>query len=77
MPPFSELKVLLIQILTSWQVIVITVVVLLYMFLVNYVSQLTRKPRRPSGPKIRRVKKAAKGPVIVDDSEDDGLGLDE
>ncbi|GHV17996.1 hypothetical protein FACS189493_6680 [Spirochaetia bacterium] len=75
--PYEELKALLIQVITSWQVIFIAIVAILYIVLVSYVSRLTQKRRRPSVPKVKRVKKAAKGPALVDDSEDDGLGLDE
>ncbi len=64
---------LLVQVITSWQVIFITVVLILYFFLVFYVARLYRKPPAPSlfsTPRPRPKKKAPKvestEPEIVD-----------
>lgn len=69
----KELMDLLVQVISSWQVIFITVVLILYFFLVFYVARLYRKPRTPllfSSPRTSVKKKAQKAepaePEIVD-----------
>lgn len=69
----KELMDLLVQVITSWQVIFITVVLILYFFLVFYVARLYRKPRTPSlfsAPRKAAKKKPQKAepmePEIVD-----------
>ena len=64
---------LLVQVITSWQVIFITVVLILYFFLVFYVARLYRKPRTPSlfstprSPAKKKTQKAeSTEPEIVD-----------
>jgi hypothetical protein len=52
-----ELRELLIQVIKSWQVIVITVALVLYIYLVKYVSRRYHRPRM-SRSKPRRAKKA-------------------
>jgi hypothetical protein len=72
----GELIGLLGQVISSWQVIAVSVALILYMFLVSYVA---RTYKRPSGPSlIRRVKKDAPPPVGEPDletSDSDDLGL--
>jgi hypothetical protein len=69
----NELKSFLIHILTSWQVIVAVVVVILYISLVSYVARFRK---RVSGPlpikalKLKKEKKPAKK-TGEDDDEDD------
>jgi heme/copper-type cytochrome/quinol oxidase subunit 2 len=75
-----EIFDLLIQVVTSWQVIAVTVAVVLYIFLVSYVARLYHRPRSvsifPSKPKKVKEKKAAaaEGPEV---STNDELGLEE
>jgi flagellar biosynthesis/type III secretory pathway M-ring protein FliF/YscJ len=67
------------EVLTTWQVIVAAVVVLLYIFLVNYVSRLSRRPSFSMRPgKVKKKKKEA--PAAAEDlekTENDELGLEE
>jgi hypothetical protein len=78
-----ELKSLLIQVITSWQVIVVTVVIILYFSLVSYVAKLYRSPRSsslfPSKPK--KLKETAPAPEPGEEEgaemDDDELELDD
>jgi hypothetical protein len=51
-----ELKELLIQVIRSWQVIAVSVALVLYIYLVKYVSRTYHRPRM-SKSKPRRAKK--------------------
>jgi hypothetical protein len=74
----QELKDLLVQVITSWQVLVVTGALVLYILVVNSVSRLYRR-RPPSAPatgkKAKTGGKASKAapPAVVDDD----LGLEE
>ena len=69
----AELRRLLVQVITSWQVLAVTVVLVLYIFLVNYVARLYHK-RRP--PRERPAEKAQM-PEEAAQNEADELGLEE
>jgi ATP/ADP translocase len=59
----QELKELFVQVIKSWQVIFITVVLVLYIYLVKYVSRSYHRPRMSkskSKPKKAKTKEAAK-----------------
>jgi hypothetical protein len=54
----EELVNLLLQVVKSWQVIVITIAMILYLFLVTYVARTYHRPRfvsktRPKKPKVK------------------------
>ena len=69
----EEMLGMLIQVVTSWQVIAVTVAVLLYMALVRYVARLYHRPRvsRTSGfSAAKKVKEMAKDAPEVSDSDD-------
>jgi flagellar biosynthesis/type III secretory pathway M-ring protein FliF/YscJ len=77
----EELKGLLIQVLTSWQVIAMAVVLLLYLLLVFYAARPHHKrPRLAMSSAIKAFKerkaRAPKGEPEVETSGDDGLGLE-
>ncbi|MCL2722504.1 MAG: hypothetical protein FWD47_14330 [Treponema sp.] len=72
------------QVLTSWQVIVITIVIFLYIQIVNYVSRRYHRPRSMKKIKINIFKKKDKSSELssTDDmlpgsSSNDDLGLEE
>ena len=68
----EELRNLLIQVLTSWQVLAVTVVLVLYIFLVNYVARIYHRRRQPPKAKIQE--------QIVEEAaphEADELGFEE
>jgi hypothetical protein len=66
----AEVRSMLIQVITSWQVLVITFVIILYFFLVSYVAKLSHnRPRKLRLPK----KKAEKKEPALDESDDLGL----
>ena len=62
---FGEIKDMLIQVITTWQVIAVSVVVILYFFLVSYVAKVYRRAR-PSGGSKKKRGKAAVQPEVVE-----------
>ena len=71
---------LLKQVISSWQVIFITVAIIIYLSLVFYVARLyhNRSFRSLSKPKkARRSKKAAPEQVQVATDDEENLGLEE
>ena len=72
------LRDLILQVISSWQVIAATVVILIYIFLVNYVARTKRITRLQNRLKMKKPKKeknvAAPPEETADDSE---LGLEE
>ena len=75
----EEFKKLLIQVITSWQVLVVTVVLIIYVFIVNSVARLYHRRRPPSMAPMpkdesKQAENAAETPVP---SESDDLILDE
>ena len=80
----SEMMALLLQVVKSWQVIAVTVALVLYMFLVNYVARIYHRPRSVSHSKPRRLgaskAKALKNatPEVADSANsNEALGLEE
>ncbi|MDR2102702.1 MAG: hypothetical protein LBP42_01215 [Treponema sp.] len=77
----EELKALLWGVVTSWQVITVTVVLIFYFMLVNYVAQLRRRPRAVSkefGTKgAKNTSKSGAPAAEVEVAETDDLGIEE
>ena len=70
---------MLIQVIGSWQVWAVTVVLVLYVFLINYVARLynrSRRSRMPFLPIPKAKKSGAESPLVVSSDSDD-LGLEE
>jgi hypothetical protein len=75
----GSLSELLFQVITSWQVIAVTIALVAFMFIVNHVARTYHSPRFASKSRPQKVKpaKAAKsGPKVVSDSEDSNEALD-
>ena len=71
----AEFRSLLAEILTSWQVLAVTGVIILYIFLINYVARINNnRPRKASMPKKKKKAEKPEGPVVADSDE---LGLEE
>ena len=79
----KEVMELLIQVIKSWQVIVVTVALILYITIVSYVARDYHRPRAARKPKVKKEKKA---PVVAGPEEVDSppggdvnqeLGLEE
>ena len=75
----SEVRRMLIQVISSWQVIAVTIVLIIYILIVKYVARIYNRGTRRSGnsnmpliPKDK--KKKSEKPVH---SETDDLGLEE
>jgi hypothetical protein len=64
----AEIKKLLVEVITSWQVIAVTVVLVIYVFLVNYVARIYHRRPRPDISPGAKSKKSA-DPVLADDKE--------
>jgi hypothetical protein len=72
----SEIRKLLIQVISSWQVISATVVLVIYIFIVKHVARINKRGTRNSNmPLIPKGKK--KKPEKQVHSETDDLILDE
>jgi len=75
---------LLFRVITSWEVIAVTVALVLYLTFVGYVARSYRRPRFVSKSKVKRSRKAAiatakSTPEEASDSSDtnEALGLQE
>ena len=64
---------LAIQIITTWQVIAVTVAIVLYIFLINYVSQGYHRPRFVSKSKAKKAVKSDKKAKIPKKSQDEKI----
>jgi hypothetical protein len=79
----KEVIDLLLQVLKSWQVIAVTIAIILYMSLVSYVARTHHRPRASKAKaktKTKKQKAAPAGPEEVAGSGDDvnnELGLEE
>ena len=75
----EEIRRLLVQVITSWQVLAVTGVLIVYIFLVNFVARVYhRRPGQPSRPKVKT--KAAEAPAPASapaPTDSDELGLEE
>jgi hypothetical protein len=76
---FSEEMIsILVEVLTTWQVIAAAVVALLYISLVNYVSRLSHRPSFSMRPgKVKKKKEAPAAAAGPEETENDELGLEE
>jgi len=75
----KELIPLLIHVVSSWEVIAVSIAILLYFFIVSSVGRTHGRRRKHSfntKPKKSKPAPASAEPVIQEDSNDD-LGLDE
>ena len=77
----KEIGDLILKVITSWQVIVVTVAVVLYVFLVSSVSRISRKKgvRRSASSRPRKLKGPAPMPAEDEVTQEGGddLGLEE
>jgi len=75
----DEIKRLLFQVISSWQVLVVTGILIVYIFIVNNVARIYhRRPRRMEKPKkAKPVKQEAAEVPEPEASENDELGLEE
>jgi hypothetical protein len=67
----KELSELLSQVITSWQVIAVTVALVLYIYLVNYAARRYRRPRFVS--KSRPKKASAKSTQAANTAQQDSF----
>lgn len=75
----KEMSALLLQVVTSWQVIAVTFAVLIYMSLVSYVARTQRRPRSTAKNKSKK-KEAPAGPeevTVSGSNTNEELGLKE
>jgi hypothetical protein len=71
----------LLKVITSWQIIAVTVCLIIYFSLVSYVARMYRHPRSSSDfsfdSKPRKQKARAKAVELPESSDDEDLGLEE
>jgi len=70
----EEVRRLLVQVVSSWQVWVVTIVLVLYISVVNRVSKIYYKTKRRDPPKAKAKAQTPKTPAPT---ENDELGLEE
>ena len=74
----KEMMEYLFKVITSWQIIFVTIVLILYFSLVSYVARLYHHPRRSDFSFTSRPKKQKTQAVQMPEiSNDDDLGLDD
>jgi len=77
----DELIKIVLQVFTSWQVIAITIAILLYIFLINHVAKSYHRPRTNKKVKVKKKKEASPAAntndVIPQNDSNDDLGLEE
>ena len=79
----SEVRALLAQVIASWQVWAVTIVLVIYISLVKYVANIySRRIRPPSIPKVKKAKpEKTKEPAVQDgsgsDADMEGVELEE
>jgi Tfp pilus assembly protein PilO len=71
----AEIRNLLIQVITSWQVIAVTIVIILYFFLVSYVAKVYHRRPRKAKTSLSKKKEAKSEEPVLDESDE--LGLEE
>ena len=71
----KELTEVIIGVLTSWQVIAITLGIIIYIAIVSSVARLyhTARPKEPKGKKMKAEPKAAESPVEAGEADELGL----
>ena len=72
----DEIKKMLVQVISSWQVLAVTGVLVIYIFIVNGVAR-TYRSRRPPQPKGKRKSGNTQAPSPSAVSETDELGLED
>ena len=72
----KELFGLLIKVITSWQVIAVTVVLVIYFTLVSYVARLYRPRKMDFSFSTKPKKEKPKAVQMPETSADDDLGLE-
>ena len=79
----NKLTELLIQVVKSWQVIAVTIALVMYMFLVNFVARTYHRPSYVSRSRPHKTKKKAapaaksSGKETPKETTNDELGLSE
>lgn len=73
-----EILRLFVGVISSWQVIVVTIVLVLYLMLVFYAARLYRRPRAVSSAQKQKKQKPVKIPETeINEEGGDDLGLEE
>jgi hypothetical protein len=76
----KEMIDFLIKVITSWEIIVVTVALILFFTLVSYVARVYHPSHFSFDSKPKKVKKEkapAESAVVPEGNDDDDLGIDE
>ena len=72
----KELTSLIVSVLTSWQVLAVTLGIVVYIALVSNVARLYRSAR-PKPPRLKKPGKRKKEQEAAEETDADDLGLEE
>ncbi|MDR2491147.1 MAG: hypothetical protein LBD20_07075 [Spirochaetaceae bacterium] len=73
-----DLKTLIIEVLKSWQVLAVTIVVIMYWLIVFAAANPSKKKRKEKGPKPQKIKRPSTPATdLGKDIDDSELGLDD
>ena len=67
----NGLTELLTEVIKSWQVLAVTIVLIIYMYLVTYAARTHHRPRSVSKSKPKKVKAPPKEVVVKEESDDE------
>jgi hypothetical protein len=74
----GEVRRMLLQVITSWQVIAVTIVLVIYISIVNYAARLNNRGSRSSHisliPKVKKKEKKAKAKASPPTTDELDLG---
>ena len=74
----DEIRKLLVEVITSWQVIAVTVILILYVFLINYVGRTHhRRYKHPRMPKMKHDTVTEEAPANKEAAGHDELNLED
>ena len=72
----AEIRKLLIEVISSWQVLTVTIILIIYVFIVNNVARIYHSPRRREKPLIPKTKPET-SEAQAGSTEQDELELEE
>jgi hypothetical protein len=73
----SELLGVLKQVVSSWEVIAVTIVVLLYWSVVNSITNGSKSPKAAAAVKRKKVKRRVEKPGLGKNVDTSGIGIED
>jgi hypothetical protein len=72
-----ELLDILKQVISSWQVIAVTIVVLVFWSIVNNVTNMSKRPKAAGAYKPKKLKRPDASPALDKNLDTSGLGIED